>query len=292
MSTVFYVVSTDSETGVQNVAVFVPGRDVATADSTHPNFDRILDEVRDGADESVLDLFDVADTVAKIFEPLSERVTVANGQVFFDGDPVDNVLTKQIVRFLNEGVSEWIPLVDFFENVAANPQEHSREQLYEWLDRRDFSIAAGGMIVGYRGLRADLTSVHSGPGIVNGEAVNGHLDNTPGNTIEMARSSVEFNPGLGCSYGLHVGTYDYAKSWSNGGLVKVLVNPRDVVSVPTDCDAAKMRVCRYVVVEEIAAPVTSAYDDYDYDKYDEFNDDDDTEDEDTCPVCGDPDCTF
>lgn len=280
MSQVFFVYSTDNETGQENIVVFVPGQAPATADSTHPNFQTILDRVQSGdVDESVLDLFDVADTVAKRFEALSERVTVANGQVYFDGDPVVNALTKQIVRFLDEGVEDWEPLVLFFENVAANPEPHSREQLYEWLDRRDFAIDSDGYVVGYRGLRSDLTSVHSGPGIVNGEAVNGHLDNSPGNTVEMPRSTVHHDPGQGCSIGLHVGTYAYAQSWSQGGLVKVLVNPRDVVSVPTDSDAAKMRVCRYTVVESITAPVTSAYDSSYYDDYDEYEDDEDDYDD-------------
>jgi len=34
-------------------------------------------------------------------------------------------------------------------------------------------------------------------------------------------------------------------------VVKVLVNPEDVVSIPTDYNDAKMRTCKYVVIEEV-----------------------------------------
>src|ERR1019366_5793465 len=144
-------------------------------------------------------------------------------------------------------------------NVASNPNEHSREQLYSWLDARDFTITSDGNLVGYKGVKSDLKSVHSGPGIVNGEAINGHLDNSPGNTVEIARSVVQHDPSNGCASGLHVGTYDYARSWGTVTL-KVEVNPRDVVSVPTDCDAAKVRVCRYEVIEQVGEALTSALD--------------------------------
>jgi hypothetical protein len=54
----------------------------------------------------------------------------------------------------------------------------------------------------------------------------------------------------GCSVGLHVGTYDYASNFTLN-VLEVHVNPRDVVSVPTDSNWAKVRCCRYVVIKEV-----------------------------------------
>jgi mRNA-degrading endonuclease RelE of RelBE toxin-antitoxin system len=83
---------------------------------------------------------------------------------------------------------------------------------------------------------------------------------------------VAFDPSTGCASGLHAGTYEYAKMYASGALLKVVINPRDVVSVPTDSDAQKLRVSRYRVVETIDAPetlpVVGGYDyedEYDYD---------------------------
>jgi len=253
----FSIVGNDD--GDENITVFLSGRGPLVAHSSHPNFERI----REGAlnrDESIADLFDVAQTVATKFERLSDRVTMANGRLYLDGVEVDNVLTKQVIRYQNEGVQDWRSLVNFFENVQANPNEHSREQLFEWLDRRDFTITPDGMIVGYKGVRADngeFTSINTGTAIVDGEVKTGAIPNYIGAVVEMPRNQVQWDPSEGCSTGLHVGSYRYADSFSQGALLEVHVNPRDVVSVPTDSDWEKMRVCRYVVVNTIDNPYTS-----------------------------------
>lgn len=232
--------------GTANITVFVNG-EVYTADNEHANFDAIVDAVRAG-DESAVDLFDVAKAAKARFdsltERLSERVLVSNGHIFFDGTEVNNTLTEQVIRFINEG-QDFAPLVRFWEKLATNPNEHSREHLYRWLQTEKFTITDDGDILGYKYLNADFGSNHAGPGIVNGVAANGHLDNSVGNIVEMDRSKVTFDPQRGCSVGLHVGTWGYVAG--SNTVVEVIVNPRDVVSVPTDCSDQKMRVCRYTV---------------------------------------------
>jgi len=219
------------------------------ADSSDPNWEAMVTGVL-ADDDSVIDLFDLAGTVSARFEKLTERVSTANGRLYFDGDEVDNGLAKQVIRFLDEDVSDWVPLVNFFEKVQANPNEHSREQLHRWLDRHDFTITHSGDIVGYKGVSGDLKSINSGPGIIDGVSMNGRLPNEPGSIIEIARSAVHHDPSVGCSTGLHVGTFGYASSFGQVCL-EVHVNPRDVVSVPTDCNDQKVRCCRYTVVDRV-----------------------------------------
>lgn len=278
------------------ITAYVPGAARPyVADNSHPNYSRIISGLRaEPQDIQVIELFDVAETVSNVFDQVSERVSVKDGHVYFDGDIVDNACTQQIIRFLNEGVSEdlWVGLVNFMEKVAANPNEHSREQLYRWLAGRDFTITAYGDFVGYKGVTDNLTSINSGPGIVNGESVNGHLDNSPGNIVEIARSYVQHDPSIGCHRGLHVGTFDYANSFGRRTL-KVTVNPRDVVSVPTDCADAKVRCCRYEVIEEVEKPVTSAFDySSDWDEDDDFFYGDEPEDDFDEPEDDEPYCTL
>lgn len=256
-----------------NIVVFVPGNPPAVAHDSHPNFEAIVAGAKAG-DEDVLALFDIAATVATRFERLSERITTAFGRLYFDGVEVANALTAQVIRFLDAGLEDWRPLVAFFEKVQGNPDAHSREQLYAWLDGRDFAITKSGDIVGYKGVAKDgdgaLVSVHAGRAIVNGEQVSGHIPNPLGALIEMPRNEVTADPALGCHKGLHVGTYDYAIGYASGAMLEVHVNPRDVVSVPTDCDAQKMRVCRYRVVGHIDAPHTAPVaDDFDGDDADD-----------------------
>ena len=244
--------------GQENVTALLNG-ELFTADYNHPNFSEIMDYLMwDDADESdVVGLFDVGTAVNDYFSKVSERVAVSNGQVLFDGDPVAGELVDHIIR-LYEEKADVSALVLFLEKLMLNPQEHSRNNLYRWMKNKRFSITAEGNLLGYKGLRSDFCSSHAGPGIVNGVPQNGHLDNSPGNVLEMARSEVEFDPEIGCSTGLHVANWNYASSWagSGGKIVEVHVNPRDIVSVPTDCYDEKMRVSRYVV----ARAVTQEYD--------------------------------
>jgi hypothetical protein len=270
-----------------NIVVFVPGGQPQVAHESHPNFDKIIEGARAG-DESVVDLFDVAATAAQRFQRLSERVTTANGRLYLDGEEVNNTLTTQVLRFMDED-EDFMPLIRFFENVQANPNEHSREQLFEWLDRRDFTITQDGMIVGYKGVAKTedgFESISSGTAIVDGEVKKGRIPNHIGAIIEMPRSEVQHDPEVGCHVGLHVGTYEYASGFARGALLEVHVNPRDVVSVPTDCDAQKMRTCRYVVVNTIDAPYSAPVIYGDREGWGEVDTDE------LCPICADPDCPY
>lgn len=242
--------------GKVNLTVLIPGNGLKPIAESHPYWDAIFEGVL-ADDDSVLELIDLEQKVAIQFERLSDRITVANGHVYIDGDEVHNALTDQIIRFMDEGVEDWKPLVNFFEKVLSNPNERSREQLYEWIVRHQLTINHEGDIVAYKGVNKDVsentpiyTSIHSGPAIVDGEAYEGHVPNSPGSVIEIARSAVDDDPYSACSTGLHVGNYRYAKNFGSA-VLEVHVNPRDVVSVPNDSNFEKVRTCRYTVIGEV-----------------------------------------
>jgi hypothetical protein len=242
-----------------NLTVLVNG-DLKVANEEHPNWQAIfkaviLDKVED--EDAVERLFDVAKAVSQKFEKVSDHVSVANGRVYLDGDEVHGAIAEQIVRFLEEDVDDWQPLVKFMEKVSGNVTSHSREQLFEWLARHKFTITPEGNFVAYKGVRSDLSSIMNGPGIVNGVAVS-HVTNPIGGVIEIARSKVVHDPAVGCASGLHAGTYEYARGFAQGVVLEVHVDPRDVVSVPTDCNWQKIRTCRYTVVRAVTAPITTA----------------------------------
>lgn len=259
------------------ITVFLDG-EVQVAQDDHPNFSAIKERVLDEYDagEGLADLFDPSISIALEFDRLTDRISVANGRVFLDGDEVDSTLTRHIIRAKNEG-SDLAPLVSFFESVSQNPNEHSREQLYDWVKAQGegLSIDSLGRIVGYKGVTRDSrgrrVSVHSGYAIVDGVEVTGQIPNEIGSVVEMPRSKVAHDPGQSCSTGLHVAVRSYAQGWSQGGgVLEVRVEPRDVVSVPTDAGGEKVRVCRYYISGESVAPRTEAvvYDEYDADEDD------------------------
>lgn len=275
---------------------------IAASSDSHPNIADIYEQVKtiksevengfftlDEVRDEIVSLFDLAKTVERKFTQVSERVSMLNGEVYFDGDKVDDTLTATIKRFAAEG-QDFMPLVNFFEKIAANPQQHSREQFFRFVDNHGITITEQGDVILYKGVRKDdegkFTSIHSGKAIVNGVSVTGYIPNAEGDVIDMPRSEVAHDPNVGCHYGLHAGTWSYAHSFAQGATLKVLINPRDVVSVPNDSSSQKVRVCRYKVLEVTEQPIASAFaagdytfDDVDLDNdFDEVYDDEDDED--------------
>lgn len=279
------------------LTVFVNGELHATT-SDNPRWDEIVERVLQD-DDSVVDLFSSAKAAAKKFEEVSERVKIAGSTVLFDGDVVDSSLTRQIVRFLDDGVEDFLPLVNFFERVVDNPEQHSREQLYDWVTKYDVTINPDGNLVLYKGVRGSdkngddvpdgaivYQSDHQGTALVNGKVYeNTNIPQWVGAVVEMPRSQVHHDPNEGCSTGLHASSsLSVAKSYAGDGTVlEVIVNPRDIVSVPHD-GVDKIRCSRYKVVAVDSTgyqePVVYKYEDEDDDEYDDYygyDEDDDYE---------------
>lgn len=263
--------------GSANITVVVDG-DLYVADEQHPSFNEIVEKAIAG-DESVVDLFDLSPKAAAFFADLSDKVRVANSRVYVGDEEVDGAYADQILQFVENGLEdEAEPLVNFLEKVYTNTTPEVRDNLSRWLGAEEFTILPNGNILGYRGLNADYTSKHAGPGIVNGVRVNGHHDNSVGNVVEMDSHLVVNDASNGCASGLHVGTYAYASSWAGPGgvVVSVEVDPAHVRSVPFDCDSQKMRVFKFVVRDTITQKVDERVShDYDEDEYDEFAPSDD-----------------
>lgn len=244
--------------GEESILVLIPGRDPLHAHSDQPAYQEIKRLVLEGTDDvdHLVGLFNPALIAAEKFSgTLSERVVVRDGVVFFDNDPVDDALTAQIVRFVDEGVEDWQPLVAFFEKVRQNPQAHAQRHLYNWLNAHETTITPEGDLVLYKGVRSNgdgaYCPTNRGVGIVNGGPPNSQSEYTlfhAGDVVEMPRSNVAHLPHAECATGLHVGTQGYASGYGDT-VLRVLVNPRDVVNVP---DAGtKLRTCRYRVVEAV-----------------------------------------
>jgi len=262
----YTLVGTDE--GQSFISVFVAGQAPRVADDSHPQFEEIKRRALAG-DDSVIGLFDLALAAGMRFERLTDRVAARNGKLFFDGEEVHNALARQVVRFIQDGVEDWKPLVNFFERIQDNPNDHSRAQLYLWLDAEDFTITEDGMIIGYKSVRSNgdgsFKSINSGQAIVNGVVQDGQIEQKIGDVVEMPRETVMHDPASACNVGLHVGTHEYASRFSGDTLLEVTVNPRDVVSVPTDSGGSKMRTCRYTIVgvlptrsTKIAEPVQTS----------------------------------
>jgi hypothetical protein len=241
-----------NEDGESTLTVYVPGEKPVIARGDDPNYSQIESIAKRGNSNDTKKLIGLAAPgigVETRFKELSDRVAVRGGNIYFDGDVLNDSLADHIVRCLSDE-GDWKPLVKFLEKVHMNPSKNSREQLHNWLKNR-FTINADGNIIMYKGVESDgnggYRSKREGTAIVDGVEVKGKVPNKIGSVVTMPRSSVADNPSAACSTGLHVATHDFAKSFA-GYCFKVEVDPRDVVSVP-GYDTTKVRVCRYKVLD-------------------------------------------
>jgi hypothetical protein len=231
---------------------------------SHPNFSKIrtvvLDPENTATEEDVLNLIDFGLAVGQKLQKLSDRIVFDGSNIFFDGDVLRNTLTEHILRMLDEDNPKLTSLIAFLENVAQNNSDNSIEAIYSWLNNREFTITRDGQIIAYKGVKigpnGESLSIHSGFGIVNGVTYNGNIPNPEGAVVEIPRSKVDADNAVGCSTGLHAGTWKYAHAFAQGRTLKVQIHPRDIVSVPEHEEFQKLRVCRYVVLEETDAPET------------------------------------
>lgn len=276
--------------GRSTIVLLSDDGDVDTITDSHPNFLRIANALLAGEDPTE---FLNANPV-QIVVNLSARISVVDGVLHFDGDPVYNGLASTIQRYHGEG-RDATNLVRFMERLSLNPSANSREQLFNWTNAQDLTIDSDGFIVGFKGVKSRLSdddfldadgqplfpldkypyqSASQGHGIVDGVEITGHLPMGVGVTVEMPRGEVNENPNQGCSTGLHVGTYDYAVGYSySGALLEVKFDPADVVSVPADCGFAKLRCCRYtgVALHEDEGDLSTYEPESDWDAEDAFD---------------------
>jgi hypothetical protein len=256
----------------------------------HINYRLIMDSLQSASEDELLELVDIQTAVATFSQG---RVEVKNGQVLYDGEEVHGAISKRILEFMSKGLP-FQPLVNFLDNLMENPSMQSQTELYDFLEHQYLPITEDGHFLAYKAVRNDYKDKYAGT-----------FDNRVGSICEMRRAKVDDNRGVGCSQGLHAGALNYVASYgsvdSGDKIVIVKINPKDVVSVPNDCNCEKLRTCRYEVVGEYQGELLKplyksefSEDNYDdeeealYDEYDDaywnsFDDDENEDEEDYDP---------
>lgn len=184
--------------------------------------------------------------IDKLFGKNNPDIYYANGKVFYKTVELDfKTVNAAIHRYATEGNEiQMVRLLNFLDKLIMNPSKSAITTLYSFISHNNIELTDDGDILAFKAVTFDLMDIHSRT-----------IDNTPGNVITMPRDSVVEDPNRTCSAGLHVCSWAYlsesgfAKDGSR--YLKVLVNPKDVVSVPTDYRGSKMRCCEYKVLELI-----------------------------------------
>jgi len=217
------------------VVVVMPTGRQYSAQKGHVNFDQIIDRVKKRVFAGIEDLFDIP-TAVKTFS--KGTIEIKGETVYYLGAPMHNALTKRMLAMFREGF-DISPLIAFTENLMDNPSKTAVEELYLFLESNELPITPDGYFLAYKNVRKDFKDHHSGK-----------IDNSVGAKPSMPRNAVDDKRDVTCSHGLHFCSLAYLRSFhaDNSVTVIVKINPRDVVSIPSDYNNTKGRCCAYEVV--------------------------------------------
>ena len=288
MNKVPYTISDNS------ITIFWEGKPY-TLRSDHANFKLAEKAILDARYDDLGDLLDISKAVENFVEG---EIEVKDEIVYYKGHRLHGVVVDKLLDMLRSGMKDSAPLTNFITRLQANPSANSVNELYSFLSYKSLATTPEGRVLGYKGVQGNFWSSTGNADtiVVQGETNDRHqILNEVGSTIEVARRCVDDNKDNHCSFGLHVGSYDYANQWAgqDGRLLLVEFDPQDAVSVPTDCDFQKLRVSKYKVISDITGtrkeldtPVYEANkpiygsDDNDYLDEDDYDEDDYDYDED------------
>jgi hypothetical protein len=210
-----------------------------------PEFDTIVSFIRQNDDEGLVNF--VNSFKKKVESKYGDSFRVENNVVFVknsDGseDSLPRVLGERVREFADEDLPVG-PLLKFWKRLNQNPSYDSVHRLFECLDKNNHPLLPDGRFLAWKRIRSDRKDFYSGK-----------FDNSDGSKPSVPRNQVDDDHKTACSYGLHISSYDYAKNhyhYGEGLMVEVAIDPKDVVSVPTDYNDQKMRVTTYEVFGEV-----------------------------------------
>ena len=208
--------------------------EVVNADYTHPSFKEIIAACLAEDFEKAINLANTGKTIEKWSLGAFE---FKNGKLYYCGE------IEKIIKSIQEGDRNVNKYVFFLEDALRN-DKNSYNEMWDFIKHNDIKIHDTGAIIGYKKVTVGA----------DGKLYDSYthtVPNDPGTLVQMPRHLVNDNKSETCSYGLHVGSIEYVRNFSGNQIVKVLVAPAMVVSVPTDYNGQKMRCAEYFVLETL-----------------------------------------
>jgi hypothetical protein len=221
------------------VTVILDGK-VSVIHAENQLFEQLLTALRSGAEDLVSQLVDKAKRIRK--HCTGKFDVDESGAIYADGTPMPYTLAVHIIKFADAG-ADVAPLLAFWINLKVNPSEVAKQCLYDFLSVNHVPITEDGKFLAYKRVDKNYMDIRTHT-----------FDNSVGSYVSEDRALINPDPNVTCARGLHVAAFNYADKQYGGAagehLIEVLVDPADVVAVPTDYNQQKMRVCAYEVNRE------------------------------------------
>lgn len=236
-----------------------------TVGKSHLAFEKLLNAIKSNNWDEVKELIEPKQVVINFGKG---HISIQGDKFFWKKQEMHNALTKRIVKMINDGFSVE-PLVKFMENLMENPSKRSVNELYGFMENNDLPLTDDGHFLAYKKINGDYLDVHSKtvlnkPAQYMTKEEMSTLPLTVGSrkevvvdivngvtTVSMERNQVDDDQNRHCSDGLHFCSRSYLNSFPGDRIVILKINPRDVVSIPTDYNNSKGRCNQYMIIDEI-----------------------------------------
>lgn len=232
MNNISYIMTDNS------IVVHINGEGL-TVNKGDSRFQAVKNAIRDEEYDTIPTLLDIK---GALISETNGELRLMNGTLSYKGDRVEPILAGRIIKMKAEGFN-FDRFVLFLENCYANPTPTAKDELYGFLEKCSLPVTDDGHFLAYKMVTKDFMDIHSGT-----------MDNSIGAIVEMEREDVDDDKNRTCSRGLHFCSEGYLGHYGredSSQIVVLKINPRDVVSIPTDYNDAKGRACRYEVVDAI-----------------------------------------
>lgn len=211
-------------------------------------FDRRFKKIEEALKENKFEVVRGLMSPEKAVEFMEDdNFKMTNGVMYYKNEELPTVISRRVKEMATKGM-DLTPILKFWEKLTRNPSFNSRQQLFGFLEANNIPLSEDGNFIAYKKVTGDYKDIHTKT-----------IDNTIGTVVKLDRAKVDDNPNNTCSSGLHICSYDYLQHFGSNTTDsdKVLlcsINPEHMVSVPTDYNNSKARVCEYTVIGELPMP--------------------------------------
>lgn len=250
--------------------VVVIGNVIHTVSKTHITYADVLSAIKAQDWDKVKEVIEPKKVVVKYGKG---NITIDGSTLLWKGTEFNGYLATRMIDMLKEGFSI-DPFANFMENLMQNPSARAVKELYSFLEKANMTITPDGYFLAFKKVDDDYYDMHSHTvlnkpyelftekdfnaiTVVQGKKKEVTVEISKYNVtvVSMDRNQVNDDKDNTCSEGLHFCSEGYLESFGGSRIVILKINPRDVVSIPSDYNATKGRTCRYEVVGELAANV-------------------------------------
>jgi hypothetical protein len=207
-----------------------------TISKTHVTYQKVKDAIKAGDWETVENIIEPKKAVLNYGQG---NIQIQGEKMFWKNTEMHGAIVDRMIQMLQEDFPVE-PLVLFMENLMQNPSFRAVNELYGFLEKNNLPITPDGHFLAYKKVREDYKDCYSGK-----------FDNSVGQVVEMERNQVNDDKNQTCSSGLHFCSQGYLNHFGGERVMILKINPRDVVSIPTDYNNSKGRCARYEVVGEV-----------------------------------------